>query len=97
MHGKEKDLIFTGDAAKNRAELISGDTDMTYDPAISRASIEMIWGHWRRKAGTIVVPGHDLPMTQSDRQISYLGTREAAITCWYGDDMEATTYFKLTV
>ncbi len=97
LKGVEKDVIFTGDAAKNRAELVSGTTDMTYDAAVSRATIEMIWGQWRRKPGTLVVPGHDLPMTQDDGLISYLGTREAAITCWYGDDMETTTSFKLTV
>lgn len=97
LHGKEKDVIFTGDAAKNRVELVSRTTDMTYDPAISRASIDMIWDLWRRKPGSIVVPGHDLPMTQLDGTTSYMGTREAAITCWYGNDMETTTYFKLTV
>jgi N-acyl homoserine lactone hydrolase len=96
LHGAEKDVIFTGDAAKNRAEFVSLTTDMTYDPAISRASIEMIWGLWQKKRGTIVVPGHDLPMTQADRRTTYLGTRDAAITCWYGDDMETTTYYKLT-
>jgi glyoxylase-like metal-dependent hydrolase (beta-lactamase superfamily II) len=97
LKGLEKDVIFTGDAAKNRAELVSGTTDMTYDAAVSRATIEMIWGHWRRKTGSLVVPGHDLPMTQEGGRISYLGTREAAISCWYGDDMETTTTFKLTV
>lgn len=97
LEGREKDVIFTGDAAKNRAELVSGNTDMTYDAAISRASIEMIWGLWRRKPGNLVLPGHDLPMTQDGGRITYLGSREAAITCWYGDDMETTTTFKLTV
>jgi N-acyl homoserine lactone hydrolase len=97
LKGLEKDVIFTGDAAKNRAELVSGTTDMTYDAAVSRATIETIWGHWRRKPGSLVVPGHDLPMTQEGGRISYLGTREAAISCWYGDDMETTTTFKLTV
>ncbi len=97
LHGREKDVLFTGDAAKNRAELVSRATDMTYDPAISRASIEMIWGHWKKKPGTVLIPGHDLPMTQSDGRATYLGTRDAAITCWYGDDMETTTYYKLTV
>lgn len=97
LHGKQKDVVFTGDAAKNRAELVSRNTDMTYDPAISRDSIEMIWGHWRKKAGSVLVPGHDLPMTQQDGRISYIGKREAAITAWYGDDMETTTMFKLTV
>ena len=52
LAGRDKDVVFTGDAAKNRAELISRNTDMTYDAAISRASIEMIWSHWRRKPGT---------------------------------------------
>lgn len=40
LRGPDKDVIFAGDAAKNRAELVSGDTDMTYDAAISKASIE---------------------------------------------------------
>lgn len=97
LHGREKDVVFTGDAAKNRAELISRTTDMTYDAAISRASIDMIWGHWKKKTGSVLVPGHDLPMTQHDGRISYMGQREAAITCWYGEDMQTTTHFALTV
>jgi len=96
LQGRERNVVFTGDAAKNRAELVSRNTDMTYDAAVSRATIEMIWGHWRGKPGSLLVPGHDLPMTEDGGQISYVGTREAAITCWYGDDMETTTYFKLT-
>ena len=97
LRGREKDVVFTGDAAKNRAEMVSRNTDMTYDPAVSRSTIDMIWSHWRRKPGSLLVPGHDLPMTQTNGRISYLGTREAAITCWYSDDMETTTHFKLTV
>lgn len=97
LAGRDKDIVLTGDAAKNRAELLSRNTDMTYDPAISRASIEMIWSHWRKKPGSILIPGHDLPMTQADGRISYIGKREAAITAWYGDDMETTTRFALTV
>src|SRR5215470_18109322 len=40
LHAGERDVIFAGDASKNRAEMISGTTDMTYDAAVSRASIE---------------------------------------------------------
>ena len=40
LHAPERDVIFAGDAAKNRAELVSGTTDMTYDAAVSKASIE---------------------------------------------------------
>jgi N-acyl homoserine lactone hydrolase len=93
----QRDVIFTGDAAKNRAELVSGDTDMTYDPAISRATIDMIWKVWRMRPGSIVVPGHDLPMMLQDGNPQYLGKREAAITSWYGDDMDTTTLFELTM
>jgi glyoxylase-like metal-dependent hydrolase (beta-lactamase superfamily II) len=92
----ERTVIFTGDAAKNRAELVSRTTDMTYNAAISRASIEMIWKLWRERPGTVVVPGHDMPMTQDNGVTTYIGKREAAITAWFGDDMETTTLFKLT-
>jgi glyoxylase-like metal-dependent hydrolase (beta-lactamase superfamily II) len=55
-------VIFTGDAAKNRAELISRKVDMSLDEAASTASIERIWQLWRAVPGTIVIPGHDLSM-----------------------------------
>ncbi len=70
---------------------------MTYDPAISRATIDMIWKVWRMRPGSIVVPGHDLPMMLHEGNPQYLGKREAAITAWYGDDMETTTLFELTL
>jgi len=97
LHTSERDVIFAGDAAKNRAELVSGTTDMTYDAAVSKASIEKIWGFWRKRPGNIVVPGHDVPMVLEDGKPKYIDKREAAITAWYGDDMETTTFFKLTL
>jgi glyoxylase-like metal-dependent hydrolase (beta-lactamase superfamily II) len=97
LHADEHDVIFTGDAAKNRAELVSGTTDMTYDPAVSRSSIEMIWKIWRKRSGSIVVPGHDMPMVLEKDEAKFITKREAAIVAWYGDDMETTTLFKLTV
>ena len=97
LHAPKRDVIFSGDAAKNRAELVSGTTDMTYDAAISKASIDAIWTLWWKRPGNIVVPGHDMPMVLEADKPKYIGKREAAITAWYGDDMEATTLFKLTV
>ena len=88
--------LAANDAAKNRAELVSGDTDMTYDAAVSRASIAAIWELWRRKPGSIVVPGHDVPMVQEEGVSRYLGPREAAIKSWFGDGMDETTLFSLT-
>ena len=97
LEGTEHDLIFTGDSAKNRAELVSRDTDASYDKKISAATVEMIWGHWRRKPGTIVLPGHDRPMVLKDGLPTYVGNIEAKIKSWTGDDMETTTVFNLVV
>jgi hypothetical protein len=49
------------------------------------------------RPGNIVVPGHDVPMVLENGQTKYIDKREAAIVAWYGDDMETTTLFKLTV
>jgi glyoxylase-like metal-dependent hydrolase (beta-lactamase superfamily II) len=97
LHGTSRDIIFTGDAAKNRAELLCGRADMTYDAAVSAASIEKIRELWGRKPGTILVPGHDIPMVQNGGKPEYLGAREATIRAWFGDDLEQTTTFELTV
>jgi N-acyl homoserine lactone hydrolase len=97
LHGSEHDIIFTGDAAKNRAELVSRRADASYDAAVSTSSIEMIWALWRSRPGTIVVPGHDMPMVQSDGRAEYLGEREATLTAWFGDHLGAITSFKLTI
>lgn len=91
----DRDIIFTGDACKNRAELISRDTDMTYDIDVSRKTIDDIWRHWSKKPGSVLVPGHDLPMVIDDGKPRYLGKREAAISAWYGDDLDQTTLMSL--
>ena len=97
LKGERHDVIFTGDAAKNRAELVSHDTDMTYDKAVSAASIAAIWTMWQARPGTIVIPGHDLPMLLENGVPRHIGVREAAISAWYGDDMEQTTLIDLVV
>ena len=97
LKGKERDAIFTGDAAKNRAELLSRKADATYDAKLSTASIEMIWEFWRRRPESILVPGHDLPMTQKNGRIKYVGKRKAALKVWFGKDLETTTLIELKV
>ena len=98
LTGTEHDIIFTGDAAKNRAELVSRDTDMTYDPMVSANSIEMIWNLWTARGGNIVVPGHDVPMDlDPDGKPRYLAKREAAISAWYGDTIDETTIINLVI
>lgn len=95
MKTPEHDYIFTGDAAKNRAELVSRDTDMSYDKNISKDSIEMIWQKWREREGTILIAGHDLPMHLVNGEPVYIGKRKAGIKAWFGDDMATTTEFNL--
>jgi glyoxylase-like metal-dependent hydrolase (beta-lactamase superfamily II) len=95
LEGKESDAVFTGDAAKNRAELLSRKADATYDPALSTATIEKIWQLWRKRPGSVLVPGHDLPMTQKDGKISYIGKRRAAIKAWFGENLEMSTLVEL--
>ncbi len=97
LEGKDHDVIFTGDAAKNRTELTCRRADASYDAAISTASLDAIWTIWRRRPGTIVVPGHDIPMVIKDGRATYLGKREAAIKSWFGEDLETTTTFELTL
>ncbi|MDP6815484.1 MAG: MBL fold metallo-hydrolase, partial [Alphaproteobacteria bacterium] len=91
----DRDVVFTGDACKNRAELLSRTGDMSYDAAVSRASIEAIWEFWSRRPDSILVPGHDLPMVRQGGAPRYLGRREAAIRAWYGEDLNETTVISL--
>jgi glyoxylase-like metal-dependent hydrolase (beta-lactamase superfamily II) len=97
LHGNDRDVVFTGDAAKNRAEMITRNVDLTLDAAASAESIELIWKLWSARPGSILVPGHDLPMVLEDGKPRYLGEREAAIRAWFDDDLERTTLFRLTV
>ena len=97
LAGKEHDAIFTGDAAKNRAELLSRKGEATYDAALSSSSIGRIWELWKKRPGSILIPGHDLPMTQKDGRIEYIGSRKAALKAWFGEDIETTTLIELNV
>jgi glyoxylase-like metal-dependent hydrolase (beta-lactamase superfamily II) len=97
LTANEVPVIFTGDAAKNRAELLSLKVDMSLDEAASTHSIEKIWAMWRKVPGTIVSPGHDLSMRLDERgRPVYIGERKAGISTWFGETMEDTTVFDIT-
>ena len=96
LRGPGRDLILTGDAAKNRAEILSLEADMTYDPAVSRASMEAIWAMWRARPGTVLVPGHDMPMVLENGRPRYLQGQDAGISAWFGESLDRTTLFRLT-
>src|SRR5437764_12422976 len=97
LHGGERDVIFSGDAAKNRAEMLSLTADMTMNAGDSRRTMERIWDWWRKKPGSILVPGHDVPMRLEDGEPVYIAKRTAGINAWSGRGLEATTSTQLTV
>jgi hypothetical protein len=70
---------------------------MTYDPAVSSATVAAIWSLWRARPGNIVVPGHDIPMALHGGQPVYLAKREAAIKAWFGDDLDTMTTIELAI
>lgn len=95
LEGQSRDIIFTGDAAKNRAEILSRTADMTYDPNVSRRSIEGIWALWRKRPGTVLVPGHDVPMVLENGEPKYIAPREGGIASWFGETLDQLKMFDL--
>ncbi|MBP0445087.1 MBL fold metallo-hydrolase [Roseomonas sp. SSH11] len=89
--------IFSADVAKNRSELATGRADMTLDAAAHAQSIERLNAAWRAVPGTVLLPGHDLPLVLDGAgRVSALGVRACAIDAWFGDAPEAVTRFDLT-
>lgn len=96
LTANEVPVLFTGDAAKNRAELLSGEVDASADRAQSSASLQTIWRYWRDQPGTVLVPGHDLSMClDAAGQPEYIGERRAAIEAWFSQSLELTTTIDL--
>jgi glyoxylase-like metal-dependent hydrolase (beta-lactamase superfamily II) len=95
LSGIDHDFMFVGDAAKNRAEILSRQGDMTLDAAVTTRSIERIWELWSRRPGTVLIPGHDVPMVLQDGKPTYVGERQASIAAWFGETLEEETIFEL--
>ncbi len=91
LRGPSRDIIFTGDAAKNRAEMLSRTADMTYDQNVSRHSMEMIWALWRERPNSLLVPGHDAPMVLENGEPRYIAKLQAGIAAWFGEDLQTMT------
>ena len=95
LNGGGRDVIFSGDAAKNRAEMLSLTADMTMNAGDSRRTMERIWDLWRKKPGSILVPGHDVPMRLEHDAPVYVAQRSAGINAWFGRTLEETTLIEL--
>jgi len=97
LHANPVPVLFTGDAAKNRAELLSREVDMTGDADASHRSIDLIWDCWRRVPDTVLIPGHDLSMRLDvDGKPQYIGERKAGIAAWYSESIRTTSTFDLS-
>lgn len=96
VEAEDRVVLFAGDAVKNRAELLSGEVDMTVDRAASEASVRLVRDVWEATPGAVLVPGHDLPMRAGpDGRPEYVGRRSAAIDAWFDEDLRTTTRFEL--
>jgi glyoxylase-like metal-dependent hydrolase (beta-lactamase superfamily II) len=97
LNNATHDVLFSGDAAKNRAELLSRKVIDTDDASESARSIELIWEKWLLKSGSILIPGHDLTMTlDQNHQPIYIGKRVAAIRTWFSETVEDSELIDLT-
>lgn len=92
----EKDILFTGDAAKNRAELLCKRAEMTLDAAESTRSMHAIWELWQQKPGSVLVPGHDLPMVLREGVPHYVEEREGGVQALFGETIDQVKTFDLT-
>jgi hypothetical protein len=93
----EPRTIFSADLAKNRSELVTGRADMTLDVTAHAASIARLNAIWREVPGTVLLPGHDLPlMLDGAGQVVAQGERACSIYAWFGGSLEEVTHFDLT-
>ena len=96
LQDNDRDVIFTGDAAKSRAELMAGHGEASLDAKVSGETIQSIWALWQRKPHSVVVPGHDVPMTQANGQTQYIQHRQAAVQAFFGDDLHTVKVIELS-
>ena len=97
LNNGDHDILFTGDAAKNRGELLSKKVIDTDDAQQSARSIELIWAFWTQRPGNLLIPGHDLTMTLDEKgQPCHLGERAAGIRVWFTENIEHSDVIDLT-
>ena len=77
--------------------MLSREADMRMNAGDSRRTMERIWDLWRKKPGSILVPGHDVPMRLENDEPVYIAKRTAGIRAWFGRAMDETTLIELKV
>ena len=70
------DVLFAGDAVKNRYELATGNADSSLDMAASRRSIERLRSIMMEDS-IPMVPGHDVPLAVRSGEVQALAPHTA--------------------
>ena len=96
LEGGAHDMVFTGDAAKNRSELLHRKADLTMDAEASARSIQRIMEVWQKRPGSVIVPGHDVPMVLKNGKPFHIQNRRAGLTAFLGENFEITKLFDFT-
>lgn len=59
-------IIFAGDSVKNRYELATGNVDSSMNIDDSRASVALLKTMMEQDPSTVMIPGHDVPLSLRD-------------------------------
>jgi N-acyl homoserine lactone hydrolase len=95
VEGVEGPLLFSGDAAKNQLELMTGDADMTLDADESRRSIDKLRNLLRENPELVLVPGHDRLMSLRDGEVVDHSKLLGSVRVWLPGTTGPTTTFPL--
>lgn len=94
--GEDNDYLFTGDAAKNRAELLSGSIDISRDLPTGKKSLSRLLEVARDNPSNVVVCGHDAAFrTEGDRAIA-VQDQDAGMTARLTANFDDETFVSLT-
>lgn len=74
-----RDVLFSGDAVKNRYELASGDVDSSMDRGTSRASVDMLRSLMAEGESVSIVPGHDVELALVDGEVRAMQEQRATL------------------
>jgi N-acyl homoserine lactone hydrolase len=94
--GQRADLIFTGDAAKNQAELVTGQVDMTLDASASQASIRRLRELAAKDRSNVIVCGHDRLLGLDGDRVLCLSELQATVSARLWTEFEKETVIDLT-
>ncbi len=93
--GERDSLIFTGDAVKNQAELMTEKVDMTLDLAESRASIRRVRKLAAADPANVIVCGHDRLLSLDEDTLVQRADLQAAISARLSPKFEEETVIDL--